>query len=257
MKKYSKIPFLVTLLAIPVFSTLPTNDSVVSASEISDISLEESGSFFDNLTPANVQNIKSELKENGVTEEVSQSLIDKLNNGVAFDSMLYGEEDAVTVDTIPTMTGYKTTYTFTDGSITTSSTEELESVLNNTMSTFATGIKGGSTSSGTGYFNGSNREVYYTNPGVWSISFKANYSLTQGSYDKITWVGKHNITMIIAGTMNDVSLRIIRGTETFNQKAEARLSTYLTLGGGYGTMTRSVSLIVGGDAASARGNTYY
>jgi hypothetical protein len=52
-------------------------------------------------------------------------------------------------------------------------------------------------------------------------------------------------------------MRIIRKKETDFKKAEARLSATLNIGGGIGSITRSVSLIVGKDKAKAQGNTYY
>lgn len=238
--------------ALPIISHAEETNSVEITSADKQTLFLDISSFSDE----DIVNIKSELQNYGVTEETSQKLVEKLEQGIPLDSMLYDESQAIDVKKIPTLTGYNSIYTFKDGSIIISSTEELETILSNVNLQKGVGISGGSTSSGSGYFNGTNRKVYYSNPGVWEISFKANYSLVQGGYDTISWVGNHNVTMLM-GTVGSPSCRIMRSKETATQKAEARLSVYLYIGGSYGTQTRSVSLLVGGDSATARGNNYY
>lgn len=62
---------------------------------------------------------------------------------------------------------------------------------------------------------------------------------------------------MVMGQVGNPSLRVIWAKETSFNKAEARLSVYLYIGGSYGTQTRSISLLVGGDKALAKGNTFY
>jgi hypothetical protein len=203
-----------------------------------------------------LKNVKTELQKYGVDDETIKNLTTKLANQEAIDSMIYDIDKAVSVKRTETPTGYEEIYTFADGSISVSGVEELDKLVEGGFTTMSTGIEDGSCTGGSGYTNCSNRKVYYLNPGVWEISFRANYSYVQGGYDKISWASNQSVWMVY-GTTGDPSMRIIRSTETAYNKAEARFSVYLYLGGSYGTLTRSVSLLLGGDTASARGNTYY
>ncbi|PLR85835.1 hypothetical protein [Bacillus sp. V33-4] len=208
------------------------------------------------LNQEELKNVETELQKYNVDEKTINKLVKKLEKQVPLDSMILDDSDAVSVTKIENATGYEAVHTFADGSISVVGVEELEKIADGGFTTMGTGISGGSCSGGTGYLNCSNKKVYYSNPGVWEISFRANYTYVYGGYDKITWANNESIWMV-GGTNGDPSMRIIRGTETAFKKAEARFSTYLYLGGAYGTQTRSVSLILGGDSASARGNTYY
>jgi hypothetical protein len=208
------------------------------------------------LTQKELNNVKVELQKYGVNNKTIKKLVSKLANQEVLDSMLYDTDRAVSMKKIQTSTGYEVVHTFSDGSISVTGVEKLDKLTDGGFTTMGTGISGGSCTGGSGYKNCSNRKVYYSNPGVWTMSFKANYTYVQGGYDKITWAGNQS-TWLIYGTIGDPSMRIIRSKETSFNKAEARYSAYLYIGGSYGTLTRSVSLIVGKDSAYARGNTYY
>ncbi|MGP7819353.1 hypothetical protein [Niallia sp. 01092] len=201
--------------------------------------------------------VKEELQKYNVDNETINKLISKLKNQEPLDSMLYDTDQAVNVDKIDTSTGYEEVFTFADGSITVTGVELADKISSpGTITTKGTGIEGGSCSGGSGYVNCNYRKVYYLNPGVWEISFRANYTYVNGGYDYISWAGDQSVWEIY-GSIGSPSCRIIRSKETSFNKAEARFSVYLYIGGSYGTLTRSVSLIVGGDSAYARGNTYY
>lgn len=178
-----------------------------------------------------------------------------MNKGEVIDSMLYDESQSVSSKKIPTLTGYDEVYTFADGSIIVTQTEELDKLIENQYLLKEVGITGGSTSGGSGYVNATNRYVYYNIPGVAHFSFYANYSYVKGGYDSISWVGNHSVS-VIGGSSSDQYLRRIRTTENAGGKAEARLSANITPYG-LATMSKSISLIVGGDTATARGNGYY
>lgn len=208
------------------------------------------------LSTEELKNVEEQLKKYNVNEKTTKKLVKKLEKQEPLDSMILDVSDAVKTDKIETDTGYEAIYTFADGSISIMGVEELNKLNDGGFTTMGTGIEGGSCTGGSGYMNCSNKKVYYENPGVWEISFKANYTFVYGGYDKITWAANQSVWMV-GGTTGSPSMRIIRGTETAYDKAEARFSIYLYLGGSYGTLTRSVSLILGADSATARGNTYY
>lgn len=208
------------------------------------------------LSTEELKNVEEQLKKYNVNKKTTKKLVKKLEKQEPLDSMILDVSDAVKSDKIETDTGYEAIYTFADGSISIIGVEELNKLSDGGFTTMGTGIEGGSCSGGSGYMNCSNKKVYYDNPGVWEISFRANYTYVYGGFDKITWAANESVWMV-GGTTGTPSMRIIRGTETAYNKAEARFSTYLYLGGQYGTLTRSVSLILGADSATARGNTYY
>lgn len=130
--------------------------------------------------------------EYGVSEETSKALAEKLRNVIALDSMILDETDAVRTSEIPTLTGYNTIYHFADGSILVSSAEVYDKLVAASKMR-GTGITGGTISSGTGYTNGKNRTVYYENPGVCKISFKADYGLVNGGFDSISKAYNHSV----------------------------------------------------------------
>jgi len=202
--------------------------------------------------------VREELKKYDVKPNIINKLVKKLANNQPLDSMLYGEEQAVSLEKKETETGYEEIHTFADGSISVVGVELLDKINNSgEITTLGTGISGGSCSGGTGYMNCTNKKVYYSNPGVWEMSFRADYSFAYGgAYDSITWIGNWSIWQV-GGTYSNPSLRYIKSKENSLGKAEARLSATLVLGSNYGTQTRSVSLLVGSDTASARGNNYY
>lgn len=218
-------------------------------------------------------NLRVELSKYGVNNETIEKLTKKLKEQKPIDSMVYDVDKAVSYTKIETSNGYEAVYTFEDGSIIVTGVEDLdtleESQANKPLSvqkfnkftsknigTLGTGVKGGSCIGGSGYTSCNNVEVYYSNPGVWEMSFKANYSIAYGAYDSITWIGNWSIWQV-GGTYSNPSLRYIKQREDGFGKAEARLSATLVLGSNYGTMTRSVSFLLGSDSATARGNTYY
>lgn len=69
--------------------------------------------------------------------------------------------------------------------------------------------------------------------------------------DSIQWAENWNI-WTAGGTYTNPNMRIILSKETSNAKAEARLSATLNLANGGGSISRSLSLIVGKDSATAR-----
>jgi len=241
MKKILAVLFAFSM----IFSLLPSN------------SLADSNQEGFSMTDEELENMKEELMKYGVSSDVADSLSNKIRNGQPLDSMLMDVEDAIDVEVKKHSDGSEEhIYTFPDGSITVVGVEYAPFYNEGEVTTFGTGISGGSCTTGSGYTSCTNRKVYYNNPGVWEISFRANYTYVQGGYDSISWAGNESVWMV-GGTIGNPYCRIIRSKETSFQKAEARFSVYLYLGGQYGTQTRSVSLLVGGDTATARGNNYY
>ncbi|WP_143425237.1 hypothetical protein [Geobacillus sp. FJAT-46040] len=197
----------------------------------------------------------------GVTPEKAEELIDKLKNGEVLDADVLSPEKAV--KTIKSVNGdiVKITYFFPDGSA--AQTEYTDpSVVTNTLKdnkTISTiipqSISGGSCTTVTYTTTCKNRKVSYQ-LATYGFSFYANYTIVGPYYDSIQWAGNWNI-WVAGGTYTNPSMRIIRATETDSAKAEARLSATINLSGGYSSISRSLSLLVGNDSATDRWNSYY
>lgn len=229
-----------------VFSSMPSNSLAAESNE---------KPF--KMTHEQLVTMKEELIKYGVSSKVAESLSKKMKKGQLLDSIIMDEKDAIDVQVVKHENGSEEhIHTFPDGSITITSVENAPVINSGGFTTLGSGITNGSCSSGSGYTNCTNRKVTYNNPGVWSLSFHANYTYLSSGYDYISWAGNEGIWMVM-GTTGDPSMRIIRSTETAFNFAEARFSAYLYIGGSYGTLTRSVSLRVGANAASAQGNNFY
>lgn len=237
------------LLFVIVFATIGLSlPQQVSAQETQNNSPEDQSGF----TKKQLDKVKQNMQTEGVVSfETQDKLLKKLASGEALDSFVLPEEKAIETIKKETATGYEITYIFSDGSYTQSAVDEPG------FSTLAyIGIDGGKCQGGSGYTNCSGRNIYYNNSGTFSLSFKASYSIIKGGFDSISSAGKWNI-WTVTGSYSNPKMRIIRKKETDFKKAEARLSATLVIGGGIGSITRSVSLIVGKDKAKAQGNTYY
>ncbi len=203
------------------------------------------------LTNEDLSHLQEELVKYDVEAEIAKSLSEKLNSGQLLDSMTMTEEDAVDSRIKKHLDGSEEKlYIYPDGSITVAGVEP------DKITAFAEGIKGGSCRTGTGYTNCTNKVVYYKNPGVWEISFRANYTFQRSQFDIISRVYNHSVWMI-GGTAQDPSLRMLKSKENSAGPAKARFSTYLNLGGSYGTLTRSVELRVGNNRAKVYAAKYY
>lgn len=236
------------LLFVIAFATIGLSlPQQVSAQETQSNSPKEQLGF----TKEQLDKVKQNMEIEGVvSSETQDKLLSKLAKGEALDSFVLPEEKAVDTIKKETDNGYEITYIFADGSYTQAAVDEPD------FSVAGVGIKDGKCQGGSGYTNCSGRKVYYNNNGTFSLSFKASYSLVQGGFDSISSAGKWNI-WTVTGSYTNPKMRIIRKKETDFKKAEARLSATLNIGGGVGSITRSVSLIVGKDKAKAQGNTYY
>ncbi|MGE6855237.1 hypothetical protein [Bacillus sp. FSL K6-2841] len=236
------------LLFVVIFTTIGLSlPQQVSAQETQNDSSKDQIGF----TKEQLDKVKQNMEIEGVvSSETQDKLLKKLAKGEALDSFVLPEEKAVNTIKKETGDGYEITYIFADGSYSKSAVDEPG------FSVAGVGIEKGKCQGGSGYVNCSGRKIYYNNSGTFSLSFKANYSLIQGGFGSITSAGKWNI-WTVTGSYSNPKMRIIRKKETDFKKAEARLSATLVIGGGIGSITRSVSLIVGKNKAKAQGNTYY
>ncbi|MED5049858.1 hypothetical protein P9738_16205 [Bacillus siamensis] len=240
----SKMILLFVIAIATIGLSLPQQ---VAAQETQDTNPKKQLGF----TKEQLDKVKQNMESEGVISSDTQiKLLDKLSKGEALDSFVLPEEKAVDTIKKDTDNGYEITYIFSDGSYTQAAVDEPD------FSVAGVGIKDGKCQGGSGYQNCTSRKVYYNNNGTFSLSFKASYSLVQGGFDSITSAGKWSI-WTVTGSYANPKMRIIRKKETDFKKAEARLSATLNIGGGIGSITRSVSLIVGKDKAKAQGNTYY
>jgi hypothetical protein len=174
--------------------------------------------------------------------------------------MLMGPTDpGVTSEKKVTNGGETTRYTFPDGSVAVSTVEDVPANQSSTQDSANTikplSISGGSCTSGSGYVSCSNRTVSYQ-LATYGYSFTATYEEVNGAYDKIDSAGNWNI-WTAGGTYANASMRIIHSTESASYNAEARLSAQINLADGTGSLTRSLSLIVGDDSARDQWNSYY
>lgn len=245
---------LVSAIALGVLVTSGSLFSVSSASAAENVEVSQE----------DLAAVKSNFVDLGIDENTIEKLLERFKNGQEIDADVLDVGQAVSKHTVREGDVSTTTYTFADGSR--SQTEEEKLTLNELpsglkpVSTNSGGfstmsISGGKCTSGSGYSSCSGRKVSYRT-GTYGYSFYASYSLANGAYDKITSAGKWNV-WTAGGTVTNPKMRTIRANETGNNKAEARLSAVLNLGNSAGSLTRSLSLIVGSDKAYSRWNSYY
>lgn len=197
----------------------------------------------------------------GVASEKAEELIAKLRRGEVLDADVLSPKDAV--DTVKVVDGdtIKITYFFPDGSA--AQTEYTDPSVTHNMSKgskskgtiLPQSISGGSCTTVTYTTTCKNRKVSYQ-LATYGFSFYADYTLVGPYYDSIQWAGNWNI-WVAGGNYTNPSMRIIRARETDSAKAEARLSATINLPGGYSSISRSLSLLVGDDKATDRWNAYY
>lgn len=203
------------------------------------------------VTNQQMDNFINEYAEYGVDENTANQLLEKVLNGQAIDSMVMDEDQAIERKVITNEKEkiFEEVLTFPDGSITVIGVEHDI----NEISPLSTGIGGGSCSSGSGYSNCKNKRVYYNTLGLYQLSFYADYSIVNKGYDSIGRIYNSSISGL--GTINQQSFRIIKKKENSSGRAEARLSVRMNISGT--THNRSLSLLVGSNKATARGNTFY
>jgi hypothetical protein len=207
------------------------------------------------LTAEDIAEIRNNLVDMGINNTTVKKLIKKLENGGVIDADIMLPEQAVSSEE-KVENGIKTiTYTFPDGSRSRITSQVVPSQTAPSGNIGIQSISGGSCQSGSGYVVCTNRKVSYQ-LATYGYSFYADYQLVNQAYDKINWAGNWNIWSA-GGTVSSQSMRIIRATESVSGKAEARLSAVINLANGAGSLTRSLSLLVGGDSATDKWNQYY
>lgn len=205
-----------------------------------------------------IQQVRENLFEMGISEEVVEKLVKKLQSGKTLDADFLSEESAI--DEITTVEDDVTivTYVYPDGSRSQMTSEEIpaENLPEGlTPSNKARSISGGSCSGGSGYTICTGRKISYT-LATYGFSFYASYEHLTGAYDKINSAGDWNI-WVAGGNYTNASMRTIKRVESLSGKAEARLSATINPGGDVGSITRSLSLLVGGDKATDKWNIFY
>lgn len=209
------------------------------------------------FTELDYQTLKNDMLSDGyIDEETVDHLINKIKEGNPLDSFILEEKDAVSVETYIEKTGTVTVHRFADGSYTSQIIHD-----NNHTDLFPNqyivpmSISGGSCSSGSGWTTCRDVLVQYKNTGVWTISFRADYTLLAGANnDRIDKVDKASVSGLLI-TVTSENLRIIKSREDANGPAEARLSAQIEVMG-VGTLSRSVSLFVGGNTARHQYNSF-
>jgi hypothetical protein len=259
MKKVIRVLSLAVVLGIGFSGTGIAKAEVVQSTEEAQQNTLE-------YTQEDYELIKQKQIEMGVTPEKAEELIAKLKNGEVLDADVLSPEEAVSK--VEKVDGDTTTitYTFADGSVAQSKFPSNLSTINS-MSKSTKGTKGTKGTISPNSISGgsctttsvttvcTNRKVSYQGA-TYGYSFYADYTIVRYDYDSIQWAGNWNI-WCAGGNYTNPSMRIIRSKETSSAKAEARLSATINLGGGGGSLTRSLSLHVGGDSASDSWNSYY
>lgn len=188
------------------------------------------------VTKEDVEYLKDFLTEYGVEKSVQQKLIAKIKSGKIWDSVSEVSE-VVNSQTIKKGDEIETIDTFKDGSvkITTIDPAQVEEGVVETDSDgeliVPLGVDPGKISSGSGYTTFTGAKVYMKT-GIANAHFYANFTILAGSSkDYISsvrdaWVGT------FGGTANNISLSIIRKTETLDNPAQAQLKFQYVAAGG-------------------------
>ncbi|MGG3941197.1 hypothetical protein ABEV54_07060 [Peribacillus psychrosaccharolyticus] len=248
--KIRKVLSTIGLISVLSLSILPT----VSNAENVDAFKNASTTGETTLTEKDFQKVKSNLLDMGIDSVTVDNLIVKLENGGVIDSDIMSPEQAIDTNEVVEGGLTTTTYIYPDGSQSQLTVEDNSIVKDNSKITLFS-ITDGSCTSGSGYVTCKNRKIAYTGA-TYGFSFIANYETASGAYDQITSADKWNI-WTAGGTYANPKLRIVQAKENANGKAEARLSGTITLANSAGAISRSLSLLVGKDAATDKWNAFY
>ena len=196
------------------------------------------------LSNEDLSEIKAALHEYGITEEVQESLIEKLENGEVWDCM-----NPEKTSQIPE--GYLNVsiddpikrYDFPDGSFIET---KLEIVKDDFISNYD--ITEGSTSSGTGYVNRTGVKITASKGALLGMGFFADFTHVQSGYDQISRVYDQWVK-VIGGNASSVTLQIVKANEDSNGPAQAKLTAQVNWLGIGTSGTEWLYLNVGSDSA--------
>lgn len=190
------------------------------------------------LSNEDISEIKAALHEYGITEEVQESLIEKLENGEVWDCM-----NPEKTSQIPE--GYLNVsiddpikrYEFPDGSFIET---KLEIVNDDSISTYD--VTGGSTSSGSGYVNRTGVKISASKGALLVWGFYADFTHVQSGYDQISRV--YGEFVMGGGNVSSLTLQLVKAKEDSNGPAQAKFSAQTSTSG-----TLLLYLNVGSDSA--------
>ncbi|MEM4997715.1 hypothetical protein WKH56_34625 [Priestia sp. SB1] len=202
--------------------------------------------------------VKGELKKLDVADKKINNLINKLEKGQKWDSLnpsMKGQATKVKID------NNTTKYEYPDGSVYVESLDtsdaKKEVVKSNTAnnkgySAQAT-IGGGSTSGGSGYQIVKGAKV--TGSVILAgASYKVDYQLINGGYDKLSRMYDRNVTVPGSGGNYEIeSWGVKKGTENAGGKAYGTLR-FKAQNGSLGSSTLYLNTYVGKDKASVSSN---
>lgn len=192
------------------------------------------------------ERIVTTLLEQSVPSEKIEGLLFKLNNNILWDSLdeskLPVSEEVSITDTI-----YEKISRFEDGSY----IERRVDLTDAKRIYVGTGVEPGENYGGTGYHAFIGAKVY-TNYAIIQASFKADFSLVYGGYDRISRVYSPKV-FTQGGTFSDMSLSIVNSTEGY-YPANARLSFIASAWAGFLGGYITLDLNVGGDTYWATTN---
>lgn len=201
------------------------------------------------LSNEDVLSLNNFFNTYGVNEQIQNDLINKFNSGQSWDSFKQDSEP-VSSHEVNTENGIENINTYQDGSITVSSVTPDIVDVDEFISPMA--VDPGTIGSGTGYRTYKNAKIHFSN-GIATASFYSNFTIIQGGNDFIERISDEKVT-VLGGTMSNLTLKMVRKTETLDDKAEAKLefiyNTFNSTAGGNFWM----KLTVGGDSYKETNN---
>jgi len=199
----------------------------------------------------------SKYEVNNVTQE---KLINKFNEGRAWDSLDQNSQPVLTY-TVSNDGQKELVSTYKDGSILVSAIDPAlvefnvpeiptsEKSLKIVKDGPSRAVDPGTVTGGSGYKSYKKAKVY-SSSGIVSAYFYANFTIVQGGKDYISSVYDYKLTGI-GGTATVDNFRIVRKTETLDNKASAKLDFTFAPFNGTASTTCWLKLFVGGDKYSS------
>lgn len=186
------------------------------------------------------ESLKIFLRENEVSEDVIDNLINKIEDGEVWDCLKEEFKDITPISVQNSGNGFlQSKYVYPDGSIRISIQPSEETNIT------ARSVGGGSWSGGSGYKNCKGGKVAeYT--GIANVWFYADFTIVQGGDDYISRVYDYSI-LTFGGDYKLELFERTRPSEGYGDNAEAKLQFKYLAYGGSGSATCWLKLVVGND----------
>lgn len=185
------------------------------------------------LSQEQYETVTSFLTKYKVNEETQLQLIEKIENGEMLDSDL--NKEPINFYTVESDLITENVAVFEDGSIGVTTLDLTEAEVedsNNMITPYGIYTGDGSVTSGSGYKNYKNAQVYH-NTTLVSAGFYADFTVVNGVGSYITYLDQAYTLSVLTGYASGDTLTLINGKETNARAAEALLKwTYVNATGG-------------------------